>query len=178
MQDLKPRELKTYEIGELIVLNTKTAKELRDAMVESNPVCPLCGSEIFNPVLDHKHSKKQEILGVQGAGLVRNVICSTCNIFLGKMENNYKRYRIQNLSDFLRNAANYLETDTTPYVYPSEAKKLKEIFPKSLYNKLIKAIHLETKKDINYIKKKIKYTKYLNQKTKDLLISYDLYPGS
>ncbi|HHI9584682.1 TPA: endonuclease domain-containing protein [Campylobacter jejuni] len=175
MQDLKPRELKTYEIEELIVLNTKTAKELRDSMVESNPICPLCGSKIFNPVLDHKHSKKQENLGAQGAGLVRNVICSTCNIFLGKMENNYKRYRIQNLSDFLRNAANYLETDTTPYVYPSEAKKLKEIFPKSLYNKLIKAIHLETKKDINYIKKKIKHTKYLSQKTKDLLISYGLY---
>ena len=79
------------------------------------------------------------------------------------------------MSDFLRNAADYLEADTTSYVYPSEAKKLKEIFPKSLYNKLIKAIHLDTKKDINSIKKKIKYTKYLSQKTKDLLISYNLY---
>ena len=57
-------------------------------------------------------------------------------------------------------------------------KKLKEIFPKSLYNKLIKVIHLETKKDINSIKQTIKYTKYLSQKTKDLLISYDLYPES
>ncbi|CCH63623.1 putative endoVII packaging and recombination endonuclease [Campylobacter phage CP21] len=57
----------------------------------------------------------------------------------------------------------------------AKTKKLKEMFPKSLYNKLIKAIHLETKKDINYIKKKIKHTKYLSQKTKDLLISYGLY---
>ena len=166
------RELKTYKTEELIILNPKTAKELRDSKIGS--ICPLCGSEIFNPVLDHKHSKRNETIGFQGAGLVRNVICSTCNVFLGKIENNYKRYRIQNLSDFLRNAADYLEADTTPYVYPSEAKKLKEIFPKSLYNKLIKAIHLDTKKDINSIKKKIKYTKYLNQKTKDLLISYNL----
>lgn len=167
------RKLKTYKTEELIILNTKTAKELRDSKIGS--VCPLCGSEIFNPVLDHKHSKRQETIGFQGAGLVRDVICSACNVFLGKIENNYKRYRIQNLAEFLRNAADYLETDTTPFVYPSEAKKLKEIFPKSLYNKLIKAIHLDTKKDINSIKKKIKYSKYLSQKTKDLLIFYNLY---
>lgn len=158
---------------ELKILNSESAKILRNELLNENPICPLCLKNIENPVLDHKHAKKSENIGENGAGLVRGVICRECNIFLGKMENNYKRYKIENLPEFLLNASKYLTKGTLGYVYPSEASKLKPILTKSAYNKIIKDYSKKINKNPKDLIKKIKYNKFLNKKLKEILI--DLY---
>lgn len=158
---------------ELKILNSESAKILRNKLLIENPVCSLCLKNIENPVLDHKHAKKSENIGENGAGLVRGVICRECNIFLGKMENNYKRYKIENLSEFLLNASKYLAKEPLEYVYPSEASKLKTILTKSAYNKIIKDYSKKINKNPKDLIKKIKYNKFLNKKLKEILI--DLY---
>lgn len=158
---------------ELKILNSESAKILRNKIIDENPICPLCSKNIENPVLDHKHAKKSENIGENGAGLVRGVICRECNIFLGKMENNYKRYKIENLSEFLLNASKYLTKEALEYVYPSEASKLKTILTKSAYNKIIKDYSKKINKNPKDLIKKIKYNKFLNKKLKEILI--DLY---
>jgi hypothetical protein len=44
---------------------------------------------------------------------MRDVICSGCNAVLGKIENSYKRYGVQNLAAFLNGCAAYLQTHGT-----------------------------------------------------------------
>lgn len=159
----------------LIILTSETAKELRIKLLKENNICPLCNEIIENPVLDHQHMTNKEIIGENGAGLVRGVLCNTCNAFLGKIENNYKRFKIKDIKLFLKNASKYLEQENLNYVYPSESKRLKKIFKKSIYNKLIKEITLNSKnKDINYHKSKIKYNKYITKTLEKLLIKYKI----
>lgn len=166
--------MKSYNLDQLELLTESKAKALRAELLDKSPFCQLCGEKIDSPVLDHKHMKKTETIGKEGAGLVRGVICSGCNVLLGKIENNYKRYKVKNLSLFLKNASNYIEKDCLPYVYPSETKRLKELLPKSLYNKLIKQISIQENKPINEVKEKIKYNKFMTKKIKTLLIKFNL----
>lgn len=66
--------------------------------------CALCSLPIKRPVADHCHT----------TGFLRDTICAACNSVLGKVENSYKRYGVQNLSAFLHGAAAYLQKHSTP----------------------------------------------------------------
>ena len=123
---------------EYVQLKNKDLKDIREQILEEQKgICPICKKPVNKPVLDHHHKKK-----VGGTGLVRGVICSSCNVFIAKIENNMKRYCIQpdEISDVLRNVADYLEKEQYPFIHPTEAPK-KPKLKKSSYNKLRK-IHL------------------------------------
>lgn len=66
--------------------------------------CALCKLPIKKPVADHCHT----------TGHLRDAICAACNSLLGRVENNYRRYGVQNLSAFLHGAAAYLQRHSTP----------------------------------------------------------------
>lgn len=120
------RQLKSSDIPKL----------RRHLLKKQNGICPICGKEIKDPVLDHHHKKK-----IKGTGQIRGVICRTCNVFLAKCENNASRYLIsQNeLPSILIRLSKYLSRPHLPYIHPSEAPKRK-ILTKSSYNKLV-SIH-------------------------------------
>ncbi len=124
---MKIQQLKSSEIPELKKLLLK----------EQNNICPICDREINAPVLDHHHKKR-----IKGTGLVRGILCRSCNVLLGKVENNCVRYSISQteLPNVLRNMASYLEQKQLPYMHPSEAPKKKKL-TKTSYKKLVKLIN-------------------------------------
>ena len=65
--------------------------------------CALCQLPLTKPVLDHDHA----------TGAIRGVLHNGCNALLGKVENNYKRYGVVNLSAFLQGTSAYLQRHTT-----------------------------------------------------------------
>jgi hypothetical protein len=95
-------------------------------------VCAICGQSSTRFCLDHEHKKR-----LKGSGQIRGVVCSNCNVFLGKSENNCVRYAIglKQLPIRLRQMADYLEKPHLPYLHPSEAPKPQKLMKKS-YNKL------------------------------------------
>lgn len=110
-------------------------------LTEQGGLCFICQKQPKQPVLDHSHTKK-----TKGTGLIRGVLCSQCNVFLAKVENNCTRYLIshEELPDILRKMAKYLEKEHLPYIHPSEKPKRPKL-KKSSYNKLVKA----HKEDLN-----------------------------
>ncbi len=122
--------------GNLITqLKQKDIAPLRDKLLkEQNHRCPICGKIIIHPVLDHHHKKR-----IKGTGQIRAVLCSPCNIFLAKCENNCVRYGIsqQQLPRVLRRIIRYLKADQLPYLHPSEKEKEPKLM-KISYNKLRK----------------------------------------
>lgn len=68
--------------------------------------CALCSlpCSTEQAVLDHCHS----------SGLVRDTLHRSCNALLGKVENNFKRYGVSNLSAFLHGCVAYLQRHETP----------------------------------------------------------------
>lgn len=147
----------------IIKLRYKDIPKLREKILkEQNSICPICERKIISPVLDHQHKKK-----IGGTGLCRQVICSQCNVLLGKVENNCIRYNVsQNeLPKVLENMAKYLRKDHLPYMHPSESKKIPKL-KKSSYNKLKKAVN-GAQKIPEYPKSK--------KLTKQLKILFDKY---
>lgn len=68
-------------------------------LAEQGGRCALCLRTIRkNPVLDHDHA----------TGAIRGVLHNGCNSLLGKIENNHKRYGIEDLSAFLMGTPTYL----------------------------------------------------------------------
>ena len=63
-------------------------------------VCAICGQPIpkGTDVLDHDHKD----------GHIRGVLHRGCNSLLGKLENNHKRYGVQDLRLFLAGVSSYL----------------------------------------------------------------------
>lgn len=91
-------------------------------MVANCGRCGLCKLPVKRPVADHDHS----------TGQLRDLICAGCNSVLGKVENSYRRYGVQNLPAFLNGASAYLQKHSTPQhnlLYPShkteDEKRLK-----------------------------------------------------
>lgn len=117
------------------VLGWGDISTLRDALSQKQGgFCPLCQRELNAPCLDHHHKKR-----IKGSGQVRGVLCRSCNVMLGKIENNCVRYSIsqEELPMILRNMACYLEQPHLPYIHPSDAPKTPKL-KKSSYNKLKK----------------------------------------
>ena len=116
-------------------LKQSDIKSIRKQILEEqNGVCLICGKEPKIACLDHSHRKR-----IHGSGLVRGVLCSSCNIFIAKSENNCMRYGFSQdeLPNIMRKMAEYLERDHYPYIHPSEAPK-KEKLKKRCYNVLKK----------------------------------------
>lgn len=70
--------------------------------------CPLFGHKDFDPVVDHDHD----------TGRIRGVVDRQANVFLGKIENAYKRYSGKSdasLQEILDNIIEYLWQDQGPY---------------------------------------------------------------
>jgi hypothetical protein len=99
---------------------------------DQNGRCAICGNIPKIPCLDHHHKKR-----VKGTGQIRGVVCSNCNVFLAKSENNAVRYGISHdeLPDILRSMANYLERKQYELIHPSE-KTQEPKLQKTSYNVL------------------------------------------
>ena len=127
-------------------LKTKDIKPLRDKILqEQNQRCALC-NKIIEPddpgtSLDHQHKRKKEIIGVDGAGLIRGVLCRSCNVLEGKIWNNTGRYiqpkSVEERIDFLESLILYYKKDTYLLIHPSEAPKVPKVSRRN-YNKLKK----------------------------------------
>ena len=94
------------------IKRTEIIKHRALAVLEQGGICPLCEQhlELKDAVLDHRHSD----------GLIRSAIHRFCNTFLGKIENNIKRNRIQpqQLTAILKNYEKYVST-TKPLLHPT-----------------------------------------------------------
>lgn len=116
-------------------LKAKDVPKLRKFLLrKQNGKCLICEKETNDPCLDHSHIKR-----VKGTGLIRGVLCRTCNSFIAKSENNCTRYGIlqADLPAILRACADYLERKHLPYIHPSEKPKDPKITVQS-YNRLAK----------------------------------------
>jgi len=118
----KLRQLKSSDIK----------KVRRWLLKKQNGRCAICGENPKRPCLDHEHKKR-----LKGTGLIRATICSNCNVFLGKAENNCVRYGIglKELPRRLYQMSKYLRRPHTHLIHPSEAPKPKKLMKRS-YNKL------------------------------------------
>ena len=141
----------------LTQLELKDIKPLREKLNSAqNNICPIINLPIDISVLDHQHKSKKEVIGINGAGLIRGVLDFRANAWEGKVNNSFIRWGLHKVMDLptaLRNLADYLEQENLPFIHPSEKPKVKKLM-KRPFNK-IKKIH-----DIKYPKrKKLMYPK-------------------
>jgi hypothetical protein len=154
-------------LQEPIQLKASDLSTLREKLIqEQNGICPICERALKNPVVDHQHTRK-----VRGTGLVRAVICSTCNTFLARSENNAPRHCIslEELPTILRNMANYLEAEHLPYIHPTEKPKEPAVSKRN-FNILLKKL----KQDCSFKKKYPEYPKS-SKLTKELKVLFEKY---
>lgn len=131
---------------QLVQVKQKDLKQIREKLhKDQNNICPImgCTYPVADMVVDHQHkTRKTDINGVHGAGLIRGCIHRQANVLEGKISNAYVRYGIHHhvsLSDYLRNLADYLDQENLPLIHPTEKEKSPKLM-KSSYNKLKKAV--------------------------------------
>lgn len=104
-------------------------KKTRDILLnDQKGLCLITKEPVVKPCLDHAHDDTQ---------LVRGVLSHGINIFLGQIENAYKR-RVSwwcdiPLADLLLNVSEYLSTDNkkaSEYRHPAWTKKVQTSFNK------------------------------------------------
>ena len=160
----------------------KSFREKR--LKENNYICPICKRKITleNSVVDHIHSQHKSIYPDTNK-LIRDVICSDCNVLLGKLENQYlrssKEYKEQvSLIDFLEGVIIYinkhsrLENFLEPLIHPIEWKQ--PIIKKSNFNKFKKLVKEKLNKNIEYPKSG-KVTRELEKLAKKLDWDFEFY---
>jgi len=107
-----------------VQLETKDISQLRDKLLkEQLNKCGICGTtDGIVWTLDHSHKK-----GFGGTGLIRGVLCRSCNSVEGKIVRALKRFgvKIHNMSDWLRNLADWLDKPHYPYIHPTEKEVIK-----------------------------------------------------
>ena len=140
------------KVRKLRQLKTSDVPKLRKWMLRKKQKgkCLICKKKAERPCLDHHHKKK-----IKGTGLIRGVICSNCNVFLARIENNAMRFGIKNedLSKILSNISKYLNRPQYPYIHPSE--KVKELYLGKRSFNTLKILH-----DTRYPRRKpIEYPK-------------------
>jgi hypothetical protein len=145
------------------VLKRKELKEYRENKLKENDYrCLICNRKIDlnEAVVDHIHGSHKSIYPETNK-LVRGVICSDCNILLGKIENQFlrssKKYKENNkLPDILRKMADYIEKYQNLdnfdeiLIHPTEYKE--KIIKRSSFNKFKKIIKEKFNKELNYPK--------------------------
>lgn len=134
-QDPKVKgELHLLDDGTTVVhLKTTDVKFIREELLaDQGGQCWICHRRPERPCLDHDHRKK---LG--GTGLVRGVLCHTCNSLLAKVENHARRFRVsrEQLPHVLEMMAVYIIPPFPPYLHPSERPKPPRLTKRS-YRKL------------------------------------------
>lgn len=162
MKNKTPRQLKASDVPKLRKFLLKKQKG----------ICLICKKDIKDPCLDHSHIKR-----IKGTGLIRGVLCRTCNVFIAKSENNCTRYGIdqKDLPTILRACAEYLEKDHLPYIHPSEKPKEPKL-KKSSYNKLKKAYEKSGRKaKFPEYPKSQKLTKKIGELFEELKIEPEFY---
>ena len=130
-----------------IEMKQKDLNILREKMFEEqNGKCKLCGEPLEERNhIDHQHMTKAETVGENGAGLVRGLICASCNTFEGKIWNGAKRFgKFNNKIEWLESlveyykSGSYQDKDSNFYIHPNEVPKENKKLKKSAYNKLKK----------------------------------------
>ena len=127
-------------------LKTKEIKHVREEILQQqNGICAICGNTIKEKTgisLDHQHKRKKEEIGEDGAGLIRGVLCRSCNVLEGKIWNNTGRYiqpnNIQDRIEFLEKLVLYYKKENYPLIHPSEELKQPKVSKRN-YNCLKKA---------------------------------------
>lgn len=156
-----------YIYGEKYQLKSSQVKFIRDGLlVKQNGKCKLCKHDVIMPTLDHYHSKRHN-----GSGLVRGVLCNTCNRFLGVVENNLTKNAIpfSDAPELLREMANYVENSRESFMHPTEVEKPKNV-SKRQYNRL-KKVYQDRAMFPEYPK-----SKKLTKKLEVLFKKYDISP--
>lgn len=101
-------------------LNQKDLKNYR--ILNTPKSCPILHFYETDWVLDHDHD----------SGQVRWVLSSEGNVFLGRIERAYKRLskagKQNELTDILRDVANYLERGCQPIIHPEGFRQLYKRF--------------------------------------------------
>ena len=107
---------------------------IREALLNSSCKCPICKGNIDKPVVDHEHTSR-----IGGTGRIRNNICSNCNVFIAKAENNCKRFGIllEELPEVLKNISDYFTEQQFNIIHYTD-KPGKPTLQKSLANKILK----------------------------------------
>ena len=98
-------------------IKSKDIKPLRELLLEEQSYkCKLCGDDLSKEeaVLDHCHK----------SGHIRGVIHRTCNVYLGKIENNMARCRISEvrLLEVIKRLASY-RNNLRLEIHPTFGKK-------------------------------------------------------
>ena len=106
----------------------------RETILKKTDQCPICKKTINKPVVDHEHKKR-----VKGTGRIRDNICSNCNVFIAKAENNCSRYGIvlEELPEVLKNVSDYFTQQQYPIIHYTD-KDARPILSKTLANKVLK----------------------------------------
>ncbi len=130
---------------------------------KQNGRCWICEQIPKIACLDHHHKKK-----IKGTGQIRGVLCSNCNVFIAKVENNCARYGIskESLPTIMRKSANYFEKKQYPYLHPSEKPKAPTLSKRNF--NILSKLHSEKypkRKELQYPKSK--------KLTKNLIKLYD-----
>lgn len=129
----------------LIQLKPKDIPRIREKQwKKQGKKCAILKKEIKlkEAVLDHKHKKKKEKVGIGGKGLLRGVLHNQCNSLEGIILKKYKKQGVHNLIDlpsYLRNLADYLENPPMKpiYIHPNERPKPKKLGKRD-YNRIKK----------------------------------------
>lgn len=134
-------------VQDLKQLKGSEVKELREKILKNQDFkCAICGKTLSEDdtgiSLDHQHRlNKNQVLGTDGAGLIRGVLCRDCNVYEGKIWNNGTRYKqfktVKERIEFLKQLIQYYEAGTYPFIHPTEKVPEKSI-SKRQYNKLKK----------------------------------------
>ena len=135
------------EIRELTQLKSKDITRVREEILHfQHGKCALCHNPITEKTgtsLDHQHRTKTSVIGENGGGLVRGVLCRRCNVYEGKIWNNSKRFGLHDdLPNWLRGLADYLEKENYPLIHPSEEAKEPKVSKRN-YNKCKKLYNEE-----------------------------------
>ena len=132
---------------ELYQLRPSEIKKARDAIAaKQDGRCYVCQESFLNskatPCLDHQHKRKRsDPNGVDGAGCLRGVLCSACNVLEGKIWNvSYRHKRTKHqIPTLLRRLALYYEEGWYPCIHPSEKPRAPKV-SKLQYNRLKKKL--------------------------------------
>lgn len=135
-------------VQDLRQIKSTEVKELREKILENQGFkCAICGKTLSEDdtgiSLDHQHKlNKNQVIGTDGAGLIRGVLCRDCNVYEGKIWNNGTRYKqfktVKERIEFLKQLIQYYENGTYPFIHPTEKVPEKSV-SKRQYNKLKKA---------------------------------------
>jgi hypothetical protein len=124
-------------------LKNNDMKILRTTLLDiQKNSCAICEGKIDDKAhIDHQHMTSKEQIGEDGAGLIRGLLCPSCNMLEGKIWNNMKRFKnpknVQERINYLERIINYYSNKPYNLIHPSEKPKVKNISKRN-YNKLKK----------------------------------------